>query len=218
MHSHGIALLIFASLPSAAHSEGWKTEIDNSLVTVSRRVLASHETISVADPAPALFVLLTDHGVRIATAVRREEIQGMRGHGFWHGGGNISLENPGEQRVELVRVVPKFRPDPSYQLRPAKARDAKFENELIRMRHIGPRSPGASGPPPDRLMHPASSVMIELTEAHLRLRHISGRMEAVDRKAGDIWFQPEDPFYEESAGEPEHEVLRIELKNRELQP
>ncbi len=45
---------------------------------------------------------------------------------------------------------------------------------------------------------------------------MSGRVEEIDHKAGDIWYQPEDPFIEEKfdAG-PDHRVLRIELKAKE---
>lgn len=40
-------------------------------------------------------------------------------------------------------------------------------------------------------------------------------------KGGEIWFQPDDPFYIENPGgseELQHEGLRIELKTREAKP
>src|SRR5262249_45766589 len=132
-------------------------------------------------------------------------------------GGKISLENPGEQRAEVARVVAKFSADPSYQLPPANPQRVEFENELMRMRHIGPRGPG---PAPGRMEHPAPSVLIEIaSEIHATPRHASGIVEEIHRKAGDIWYQPEDPFYPEGIEKhPEHEALRIELKAKEAKP
>src|SRR5262249_44806740 len=92
-------------LPAAAQGHSWKTEIDNSLVRAERRFVAPRETVSLVDSPPALFVFLTESPVRITTAARQEELRGKRGQCFWHSGGKISLENPGEQRAEVARVV-----------------------------------------------------------------------------------------------------------------
>ncbi len=207
-------------LPAAAQDDSWKTEIDNSLVRASRRLVAPREAVSASEVPPALLVFLTDCSVRLTTAGRREELRGKRGQSLWHSGGRVGLENLGDQRMEIAQVVPKFKPDSSYQLPPANPRNVQFENDLIRMRRIGPLSATGLNLAAGKLQHPAPSVLIELSSAvHLRLKHTSGRVEEIQRKAGDIWFQPEDPFYPESIGDwPDHEALRIELKTREAKP
>lgn len=158
MHSRLIAVLILAAVPAGAQSKEWKTEIDNSLVRVTRLAVMPHETVAVSDAAPALFVFLTECPVRISTAARQEE---RRGLSFWSPDGKISLENLSDRRVEVARVMPKFGPDSSYQLPRANPERVEFENGMLRMRHIGPRSPnGGAGVPAGRLQHPATSAMI----------------------------------------------------------
>jgi hypothetical protein len=113
--------------------------------------------------------------------------------------------------------VPKFRSDASFQVpSAANPQTVEYENQFLRVRRIGPPSP-TGGNAVGRLNHPASSVMIELTSTvNARFRHISGRMEEIQHKAGDIWYQPEDPFVPEMLERgPDHQVLRIELKSRE---
>jgi hypothetical protein len=216
MYAFGIAVFLFAALPVSAQTDLWKTEIDNTLVRVVWRSLAPQETVTVSDSSPGLFVLLTDYPVRITIPGRKDETRARRGDCFWYSGGTITLTNPGEQRVEVVRLTPHFRPDPSFQLSSANPWTVEYQNEFLRVRRMGP--PGSNGGNAvGWLHHPASSVMIELTSTvHARFKHISGRIEEIQQKAGDIWYQPEDPFVPEiiESG-PEHQVLRIELKSRE---
>lgn len=97
-----------------------------------------------------------------------------------------------------------------------------FENELMRMKHIGPRSAATglkSAEPWLEIFAP--SVVIQLRALHIRLTYTSGRVEEIVRKAGDVWFQPEDPFYAEGLARPDgppREALRIGLKTREVKP
>ena len=217
MYALGIAVLLFAALPVSAQTDLWKTEIDNTLVRVLRRSVAPHETVAVSESAPGRFVFSTDHPVQITTPERRDETRARRGDCFWHAGGTISMTNPGEQHVEVVRLLPKFRPDASFQVpSAANPQTVEYENQFLRVRRIGPPSP-TGGNAVGRLNHPASSVMIELTSTvYARFRHISGRMEEIQHKAGDIWYQPEDSFVPEMLERgPDHQVLRIELKSRE---
>src|SRR5215470_7471325 len=105
-------LIIFglAALQAVAQENSWKTEIDNSLVRVERRIAALHQTVDSAQLTPGLFVFLTDHAVRLTTASRQEELRGKLGQFLWHPGGRIGLENLSEHRVEVARVTPKFSP------------------------------------------------------------------------------------------------------------
>lgn len=65
-----------AALQLAGQENSWKTEIDNSLVGVERRIVAPRETVAVAEMHSALLVFLTDYSVRLATASPPEEAQG----------------------------------------------------------------------------------------------------------------------------------------------
>ncbi len=213
---------LIALLPVAAQDDSWKNEIDNSLVRAARRLVAPHETVSIADSAPSLFVFLTEDPVHITIAGRREELAGKRGQCFWYPGGRVSLENPGEQRAEVARIVPKFSPDTSYQLPRANPQRVDFENDLMRMRHIGPRSAGAPKRAAGSLVHIAPSVVIDLSAGHFKLTHTDGRVDDIRRKGGEIWFQPASTFSDENLGDLReglrHEALRIELKTNEGKP
>jgi len=194
------------ALQVAAQENSWKTEIDNNLVRVERRIVAPHETVAATEMTPALLVFLTDYSVRLTTASRPEEVRGVPGQFLWHLGGRIGLENLSEHRVEVARVTPKFSP-PSEEASAARnSRNILFDNDLIRVRHIRFARGGKTA------MHPVvPRVLIHLSAYHLKFTRADGRVEEFRMKPGDIRFDPEGAFSDENLGD-SVEVLRIELK------
>jgi len=196
------------ALQVAAQENSWKTEIDNSLVRVARRLVAPHETVSAAEMPPALLVFLTDYSVRV-TGAARQELRGKPGQFFWHSGGRIGLENLSEHRVQVAQIVPKFGPPvpPFTELEPSSAlnrRRVEFENELIRVAHpdvrVGLRVAERRDP----------TVIIHLSTAHIRFTR-GARVQEFQAKSGDIRFDAGGAFVFENLGQ-RHEVLRVELK------
>jgi len=195
-----------AALQAAAQENSWKTEIDNSLVRVERRIVALHETGAAAELPPGLIVFLTDHAVRLTTALKQEELRGKLGQFFWHSGGRIAVENLSEHRVEVARVTPKFSPASEQTSAPLNRRNILFDNDLIRVRHIRFARGGKTA------MHPVvPRVLIPLSAYHIKFTRAGGRVEEFRMKAGDIRFDPEGAFSDENLGD-SLEVLRIELK------
>src|SRR6266705_324185 len=99
-------LIAIAALPMAAQDNSWKTEIDNSLVQVSRRLVTPRETAPSAEMPPASLVFLTDYAVRI-TGVAPQEVKGKPFQFFWHPGGRIGLENMTDNNLEIALIAPK---------------------------------------------------------------------------------------------------------------
>src|SRR5258708_23340324 len=182
-------LLLMAALPVAAQANSWKTDIDNSLVHVSRRLVGAHETVSAAEMRSGLFVLLTDHSVRVTTAALQEERRGAPGQFFWHPGGRISLENLSDHAMEVALVAPKFSPASEPAPAVLNGRSVVFENDLIRVRHV-------SGAAVRRTAErPLPSLVIQLSAAHFRLTYTDGRVEEFRVKAGDIRFEAAGGLY-----------------------
>src|SRR5229473_7555000 len=152
-----------AALQAAAQDNSWKTEIDNSLVRVERRIVAPHETVAAAEMPPALLVFLTDYSVRLKTASRPEEVSGKPGQFLRHPGGRIGLENLSEHRVEVARVTPKFSPASEEASDALNSRNVDFDNDLIRVRHFHFARDGKAA------MHPVRPrVVIQLSAAHIK--------------------------------------------------
>ena len=201
-------LIIFglAALQAVAQENSWKTEIDNSLVRVERRIVALHETGADAELPPGLLIFLTDHAVRLTTASRQEDLRGKLGQFLWHPGGRIGLENLSEHRVEVARVTPKFSAASEKASAPLNSRNILFDNDLIRVRHMRFARGGKTA------MHPVvPRVLIHLSAYHLKFTWADGRVEELRMRAGDIRFDPEGAFSDENLGDA-IEVLRIELK------
>jgi hypothetical protein len=203
-----MSILIICGLTAlqvAAQENSWKTEIDNSLVRVARRLVAPHETVSAAEMPPALLVFLTDFSVRV-TGAAPQELRGKPGQFIWHPGGRIGLENLSEHRVEVARVTPKFSPASEEASAARNSRNVIFDNDLIRVRRIHFARGGKAA------MHPVPPyVVIHLSAAHLKFTQADGRVEDFQMKAGNIRFQPRAAYSGENLGD-SLEVLRIDLK------
>src|SRR5215471_17153562 len=114
--------LFLIAMAASAQDDSWKTEIDNSLVHVSRLQIEPRGNVPAAEMPPALLVFLTDYGVRV-TGVAQKERRGALDQLIWHPGGKIGLENLSDRRLQVVQFVPKFGPasPPFTELEPSSA-------------------------------------------------------------------------------------------------
>ena len=92
------------------------------------------------------------------------------------------------------------------------SRNAVFDNDLIRVKHVHFARGGKTA------MQPVvPRVLIQLSAAHVKFTRADERVEEIRMKAGDIRFDPEGAFSDENLGVA-IEGLRIELKAGKRDP
>ena len=205
-----ILALFLMAMAASAQDDSWKTEIDNSLVHVSRLQIEPLGNVPAAEMPPALLVFLTDYGMRVTGVTPNEELRGAFGECHWHPGGQIGLENLSDHRLEVAQFVPKFGPalPPFTELEPSSAlnrRNIEFENDLIRVAHTRVREGARLSERRD------PTAVIHLTAAHVKFIYQNGPVEERRAKAGDIRWDEGGGFTFENLGD-RLEALRIELK------